>query len=72
MEMTFQNFNSSLDMLKKLSSKELWKILAYRKLLQDSQKIKPDINPFNNPLFHKNYAVLLNIAYQTIIPVDSG
>jgi len=68
MEMTFKNFNSSLEMLKNLPQNEFWKILAFRKLLQDSQKIKPDINPFNNPLFHKNYSILLNIAYQAIIP----
>jgi hypothetical protein len=68
MEMTFKNFSTSLEMLSNLSQKELWKILAFRKLLQDSQKIKPDVNPFNNAQFHKNYSVLLNNAYQTIIP----
>ena len=68
MEMTSQNFNDSLDLLKKLPSRDLWKILAFRKLLQDSQKIKADINPFNDPVFHKNYSLMLNNAYQCIVP----
>jgi len=68
MEMTFQNFNSALELLRSLSHNEIWKILAFRKLLQDSQKIKADINPFNNAQFHKNYSALLNFAYQAIVP----
>lgn len=68
MQMAHEKFNSGIDSFLNLPHSDFWKILAYRKLLQDSSKILPEINPFNNEKFLKKYGVLLNQAYLNILP----
>jgi hypothetical protein len=68
MEINPDKFNYALESLMEIPEKYFWKILAFRKLLQDSKKITPDKNPFQNKSFFQMYGELLNNAYIRILP----
>lgn len=68
MEMTQENFFTILEIFKDLKESDYWKILAFRKMMQDSQKITPEFNPFISIKFLNKYGALLDMAYQEMLP----
>ena len=54
--------------MKELKHKEQWKMLAFRKLLQDSIEESPELNPFFDIDFREDYEGQVKLAYAKFLP----
>jgi len=68
MHLNVENFQMVLDGLATVKPREFWKILAYRKLMYNTERIAPSLNPFYNENFHKKYSALLGTIYYSYMP----
>lgn len=63
------NFSLVLQGIGGVGNSEAWKILAYRKLLEDATRIPAAINPFQDSRFYSVYGRLLRAAYAQYLPM---
>jgi len=68
MKLNIDYFFTVVEGMKELTNKEAWKVLAVRNLLENSTKIKPEINPFYNQAFSVKYGKLMKAAYSVHMP----
>ncbi|MES0492035.1 MAG: hypothetical protein ABUK01_18725 [Leptospirales bacterium] len=68
MKLNVDYFNTVVNGMKALTNKEAWKVLAVRKLLENSTKLKPELNPFYSHSFSAKYGKLIKAAYSVHMP----